>query len=265
MTSTRVNNILQWCRTHWNWVVSAILHVVIVLALIFSVSSTPKQYQVISGQQAPQIVNAQMVTMSQVMPPQPKAVHRSQHKERVKHKPKPKPRIIHKVVAKKQLPKPKAKVTHKVTVKKQPPKPKPVTTKSSKHNVPNKKAVDKTALASLRNMALSGIAHAAEQQRAQAVMQQRWQTEKQKYLGLIQQLVRVNWNNPVPGSSLQVVLLIRLSTTGVVESVTISQSSGNSAFDRQALLAVQKSSPLPLPKDPQLAQQFTTLRLPFSG
>lgn len=255
MISIRLKDALHWCRTHWNWVFSAALHVIILLALLLSVSSSPEQYQVSmqnSAHQQPQIVNAQMVTMAQVLPPKPKVDH--QPKKVVQHKPKPKPKPIPKA-------QPKTVAIKKAPVK---PKPKPVV-KHTQTKAPAKPTVDKQALESLRSMALSGIADAAKQQKLQAATEQRWQTEKEKYLGLIQQLVRLNWNNPDPGAQLQVVLLISLNNKGEVQSVSVSQSSGNSAFDRQAVLAVQKSSPLPLPKDQQLAQQFATLRLPFSG
>jgi colicin import membrane protein len=56
-----------------------------------------------------------------------------------------------------------------------------------------------------------------------------------------------------------------LDKAGNVLSVNIIQSSGNAAFDRQAVLAVKKSSPLPLPPDPKLAKDFMNLTLPFSN
>jgi colicin import membrane protein len=50
-----------------------------------------------------------------------------------------------------------------------------------------------------------------------------------------------------------------------VESVKVSQSSGNAAFDRQAMAAVQKASPLPIPDDPSIAKDFAEITLPFSN
>ena len=248
MTSAKLNNISLWCRTHWHWVFSVALHLVILLALLLNVSSTPQQYQVRASAtlpKQPQIVNAQMVSMSQVIPPKPKLLHHAAHKKVVKPKPRPKAKITHKIALKKSSVRSKPKKVPKHIV----------------HKTPAKRVVNKRALEALRTMALSGI----EQQKRQIATQQRWQTEKEKYLGLIQQLVRLNWNNPDPDAKLQVVLLISLNAKGQVQSVSVSRSSGNAAFDRQAVLAVQKSSPLPLPKDQQLAQQFSTLRLPFGG
>jgi len=211
--------------------------------LLLSVSSTPNEYQVVTQmhlQKQPQIVSARMVSLSQVLPARPKVVD-------------------HILVKKVVKPKPKHKVTRKVTVKKALTKSKPKRKKVVKlvvhHKASSKQTLNKKTLGSMRNMALSGI---------NSAVQQHWQTEKEKYFGLIQQLVRSNWNNPDQGDDLQVVLLIRLNMNGKVDSVIVSQSSGNAAFDRQAVLAVQKSSPLPLPKNQQLAQQFATLKLPFS-
>lgn len=103
------------------------------------------------------------------------------------------------------------------------------------------------------------------QQAAQA-QQQQWLTERQKYIGLIQQTIRSNWINQFSQSDqLTVVLLISLNLQGQVESVQVVQSSGNAAFDRQAILAVRKSSPLPMPKDKALAKQFEHIKLPFSN
>ena len=43
-------------------------------------------------------------------------------------------------------------------------------------------------------------------------------------------------------------ILVRLIPSGDVVSVRIIQSSGNSAFDRSVEMAVNKASPLPVPK-----------------
>ena len=91
-------------------------------------------------------------------------------------------------------------------------------------------------------------------------------TLEEKYMGMIQQSIRSNWINQFdPNANLTAVLKINLDTIGNVLSVTVASSSGNSAFDRQAVLAVKKSSPLPLPQDPDLAKKFLNLTLPFNN
>lgn len=91
-------------------------------------------------------------------------------------------------------------------------------------------------------------------------------TLEQKYMGLIQQTIRSNWINQFdPNVVLTATLKISLDSSGKVLSVSVSQSSGNPAFDRQAVLAVKKSSPLPIPPDDNLAKKFMSLTLPFSN
>ena len=50
--------------------------------------------------------------------------------------------------------------------------------------------------------------------------------------------------------------LIRLAPGGVVLDVVLQQGSGNAAFDRSAQTAIYKASPLPVPKDSALFDQF---------
>jgi colicin import membrane protein len=101
---------------------------------------------------------------------------------------------------------------------------------------------------------------------AAAAAEQRALTIEQKYMGLIQASIRAEWINQFdPLANLQVTLVIQLDPKGKVESVEVSQSSGNAAFDRQAMAAVQKASPLPIPDDPSIAKDFAEITLPFSN
>lgn len=89
---------------------------------------------------------------------------------------------------------------------------------------------------------------------------------KEQYMGMIQQIVRANWINQFnPLDHLEVILAIQLDADGTVESVSVQTSSGNPAFDRQAMLAVEKSSPLPMPKEADVAADFEHLILPFDN
>jgi colicin import membrane protein len=68
--------------------------------------------------------------------------------------------------------------------------------------------------------------------------------------------MRQNWIVPEginPDISCQ--LAIRLNSDGTVISVTLLRSSGNTALDNSARMAVFKSSPLPVPADPDLFKQ----------
>lgn len=128
---------------------------------------------------------------------------------------------------------------------------------------------NKQVLQNLKALGLSSIKQAVDtnqKEDAGAAQASANLTLKEKYMGLIQQTIRSNWINQFdPAANLTVVLKISLDKTGNVLSVTVSQSSGNAAFDRQAVLAVKKSSPLPLPPDPSMAKDFMNIILPFSN
>jgi colicin import membrane protein len=104
----------------------------------------------------------------------------------------------------------------------------------------------------------------AAQAAAAAAAEKRALSIEEKYMGLIQASIRSQWINQFdPLADLQVTLQIELDSKGNVESVEVSHSSGNSAFDRQAIAAVKKASPLPIPEDPSIAKDFRDLTLPF--
>lgn len=59
-------------------------------------------------------------------------------------------------------------------------------------------------------------------------------------------------------------ILVRLIPSGDVVSVRITQSSGNIAFDRSVEMAVNKASPLPVPKsDTGLFDHFREVEFVF--
>lgn len=60
------------------------------------------------------------------------------------------------------------------------------------------------------------------------------------------------------------VYLIQLAPGGIVLTVKLLRSSGNAALDRSARVAIFKASPLPVPKDPALFDNFRELRLTVS-
>ncbi len=58
-------------------------------------------------------------------------------------------------------------------------------------------------------------------------------------------------------------LLIRVAPSGTVLGVTMLRSSGDAVLDRSAKNAVMRASPLPVPKDPAVFDNFRELRLIF--
>ena len=85
-----------------------------------------------------------------------------------------------------------------------------------------------------------------EAQKKRAVYEQ---SEVAKYKGLIRNEITRNWIFPVSyQKGMKCKILVRLIPSGDVVSFSIIQSSGNSAFDRSVEMAVQKASPLPVPK-----------------
>jgi colicin import membrane protein len=66
------------------------------------------------------------------------------------------------------------------------------------------------------------------------------------YAALIQQTVVNYWSRPPSArNGMETLLSIQLIPTGDVVSVTIVKSSGNSAFDRSAVNAVEKAGSFP--------------------
>ena len=83
-----------------------------------------------------------------------------------------------------------------------------------------------------------------------------------RYRGLVVQAIGRHWLIPADvAPTLSCTLLVRVRPGGNVEEVRLVRSSGNTALDRSARTAVLKSSPLPVPKEKAVFEQFRTLRL----
>lgn len=99
---------------------------------------------------------------------------------------------------------------------------------------------------------------AEEQARAQQALAERLRQSARErlladYSQRLQSLVERNWLLPTGSrSDLSNELLIQLDAEGHVAQVEIARSSGDRAFDRSAVAAVQRASPLPLPDDAAL-------------
>ena len=97
----------------------------------------------------------------------------------------------------------------------------------------------------LRQEKIAEKKRVAEQQK-QAAFEQ---GEVAKYKGLIRSQITRNWIFPASyQKGMKCKVLVRLIPSGDVVSVRILQSSGNIAFDRSVEMAVNKASPLPVPK-----------------
>ena len=105
---------------------------------------------------------------------------------------------------------------------------------------------------------------AAEQERMAAQRQSAMQRMISEYVGYIQEKVQRSWIRP-PGSSsgLSCTVEVRLIPSGDVVEAKIVRSSGNPAFDRSVEAAVFKASPLPVPPDREVVEQFRLLRFEF--
>lgn len=92
------------------------------------------------------------------------------------------------------------------------------------------------------------------------------QDEIQQYLGVIQQTISRYWIRPPSARTGMVVTLrINLLPGGELNDVNVIESSGNAAFDRSAILAVQKAGRFSVPSDPaKFDRYFRSLRLRFN-
>ncbi len=105
---------------------------------------------------------------------------------------------------------------------------------------------------------------AAEQAREAAQRRGAAQRMVNEYVLYIQEKVQRSWiRPPSSGSELSCTVEVRLIPSGEVIDAQIVRSSGNSAFDRSVEAAVFKASPLPVPPDPVVMEQFRSLRFEF--
>ena len=174
----------------------------------------------------PKVIHARLVDASEL---KPKKVAKpvAKPKPRVKPKPKPKPRAkpVQKTQAK---PKAKPKPAPPKVVEKVQPKPEPRLTAAE--------------LAAIARSELSQAVETEEQQQAAMTSDD----IAASYAALIQQAVVSYWSRPPSArNGMEVLLALQLIPTGEVVSVTVVKSSGNTAFDRSAINAVQKAGQFP--------------------
>lgn len=88
-------------------------------------------------------------------------------------------------------------------------------------------------------------------------------SEMSRVVGLIQARIEGNWLRPPGSEGLKCTVRVRLGTNGSVLLVDVTESSGNTAFDRSVEAAVQKADPLPMPKSERLRARFRDLTFIF--
>lgn len=84
----------------------------------------------------------------------------------------------------------------------------------------------------------------------------------EKYKALIREAISQHWNIPQgTNNNLTCSLLITLAPGGSVLGVQVLHSSGIDALDRSAIQAVYQASPLPIPSNADLFEQFREIHL----
>ena len=89
------------------------------------------------------------------------------------------------------------------------------------------------------------------------------QGEIEQYVAAITTKVQQNFVFPNLATDLSCTLYVKMLPTGDVIDARVTESSGDPQFDRQAILAVQKASPMPVPRDARLFKQMQEIRFIF--
>lgn len=155
----------------------------------------------------------------------------------------------------------------------------------AKREAARKKALaaqkEQARLATIKKQQQQAALQKQRQALADKLMAQQLQTEQQQikqdeysaqlasaiaeYSDKISDAIGSYWNKPeVTSQKIKAVLMLDLGPGGVVLGVRLAKSSGNAVWDRQAMAAAHKASPLPVPKDPRLFDKFRHLRLTVS-
>ena len=224
-------------------VVSVLLHAIIIY--LMTVNWAESESDVVRVKPAPKVINARLVDISEFRP---------------KPKPKPKPKAAPKARTK---PKPVAKAKPKPVVKpkaKPRPKPEPVVKEPVK---PDPRITEQELAAIARADLAKAVAEEEQLAEATATAEEM----AASYAALIQQTVVNYWSRPPSArNGMEALLAIQLIPTGEVVNVSVIKSSGNSAFDRSAINAVEKAGSFPelqkLP-DSEFEKTFRRFRLLF--
>ncbi len=244
---------------------SCILHVVILLGLILSVSfsgsaatSSPSQPSIIqavavSSQALTQykntIIQKQQAMVAQQQAAQlaaQKAVAEAVAEKRAAEKAAEAKAVAEKEAAMKQAIQKQLKESMEKQLAHTPPPPVSKSTTASKSVTQNKSTTQNKSVTQTKSTATNNSNPGLSD----------------KYKAAIIQAISEQWLVPqnLPKNIL-CVLDIRVAPGGVVLDVTVKKSSGNPVLDNSAMAAVKKASPLPVPTDPSLFDAFRTITL----
>ncbi len=203
---------------------SLVLHVAVIY--LMTVNWSGSEPDVVKVTPVPKVINARLVDVSEFRP-----------------KPKPKPKAAPKTASK---PKPVAKSKPKPKPKPKPApvaKSKPVATPAPREVEKPEPRITEDELAAIARADLARAVAAEEQQLEATATAEEMAAS---YAALIQQTVVNYWSRPPSArNGMEALLQIQLIPTGEVQSVTLLKSSGNTAFDRSAINAVEKAGSFP--------------------
>jgi TonB family protein len=184
----------------------------------------------------PKAIDARLVDISEVAPkpkPEPK---------KPEPKPQPKPKPVEKKPAPKPTPKP---VEKKPEPKPAPPKPAPKPAEKKPEPKPQPKPDPGPTREELQRQQQADMARLMAQEEA-AHATATAEEMAASYAALIQRTVINYWSRPPSArNGMEVLLQLQLIPTGEIVSVTVLKSSGNTAFDRSAVSAVEKAGRFP--------------------
>jgi colicin import membrane protein len=176
---------------------------------------------------APRVINATLVDASDLQPkpkPKPAAKPKPAPKAAAKPRPTPQPRPTQKTT-----PQPKAE-----------PRPAPKAAPAPKVEPEPRLTAEELAALTRADLARAVEREEAAQQAATA------DQLSASYQALIQQTITRYWSRPPSArNGMETLLSLQLVPTGEVVSVTVLKSSGDTAFDRSAVNAVQKAERFP--------------------
>jgi len=225
-----------------------LIHILLVLAvgISFYTSDSIEKPKLV-----PQHISAVVVDKRTLKPTAKKTKRIIKKKPKPKAKPKPKPKKKAKVKPKPKK-KPKAKPKPKVKPKVKPktkPKMKPKVDEPSFEDLLAQEAekLEKAPPRPEKPKVDLDVEKKAKE-RAKFVA-----SEVDTYTSIMRQTVARYWNRPPSArTGMQVILKIRLLPGGELNSVTISQSSGNAAFDHSAVKAVERAGRFTVPSDSEI-------------
>jgi TonB family protein len=170
----------------------------------------------------PQVVQASLVSLTK---PKPKR----------KPKPKPKPKLKPKAIEPKPEPKPVPELAPEVEA----PLPEPVV--EQPESAPEISQAER--LAELQRELMAGFEDLPD---GDEQLPNEEADEVQQVAGLMQARITQNWRRPPSArNGMEVLLIISLVPTGEVVGISVSSSSGSTAFDRSAIAAVERVARFP--------------------